>query len=149
MKNDEGIYGFTSAYRFLSNFWYVDIMMYGQVYRSVEHAYQAAKATNAEDRERIRNCPSPAAAKQVGRKIKVREDWENVKLGVMEALLRRKFTHTSLKQDLVDTGSLYLEETNTWGDTFWGVCKGVGTNHLGLLLMKIRSNLEAENAAKQ
>ena len=31
-----------------------------------------------------------------------------------------------------------IVEENTWGDTFWGVCKGVGENHLGKLLMEIR-----------
>jgi predicted NAD-dependent protein-ADP-ribosyltransferase YbiA (DUF1768 family) len=34
-----------------------------------------------------------------------------------------------------------LIEGNWWGDTYWGVCNGVGENHLGKLLMKIRDYL--------
>jgi predicted NAD-dependent protein-ADP-ribosyltransferase YbiA (DUF1768 family) len=34
-----------------------------------------------------------------------------------------------------------LIEENTWGDTFWGICKGQGENHLGRLLMQIRDEL--------
>lgn len=31
---------------------------------------------------------------------------------------------------------------NYWKDTYWGVCNGVGENHLGKLLMKIREKLK-------
>lgn len=31
-------------------------------------------------------------------------------------------------------------EVNNWGDTYWGVCNGIGDNHLGKILMKIRDN---------
>jgi predicted NAD-dependent protein-ADP-ribosyltransferase YbiA (DUF1768 family) len=41
-------------------------------------------------------------------------------------------------QKLLDTGTQTLVEGNWWGDVFWGVCKGVGSNHLGKLLMKLR-----------
>jgi hypothetical protein len=34
-----------------------------------------------------------------------------------------------------------LAEGNWWGDTFWGTCKGTGHNHLGKILMDIRSEL--------
>ncbi len=33
-----------------------------------------------------------------------------------------------------------IVERNTWNDTFWGVCKGKGENHLGILLMEIRDS---------
>jgi predicted NAD-dependent protein-ADP-ribosyltransferase YbiA (DUF1768 family) len=39
---------------------------------------------------------------------------------------------------LIDTGNEELCEFNTWGDTFYGVCNGVGKNILGKLLMEIR-----------
>ena len=45
------------------------------------------------------------------------------------------------KQKLIDTGDIELVEVNSWGDTFYGVCNGVGENHLGKLLMKIRKEL--------
>lgn len=34
-----------------------------------------------------------------------------------------------------------LIEGNTWGDTFWGVCRGKGENNLGKILMRLRSEL--------
>lgn len=36
-----------------------------------------------------------------------------------------------------------IVEENSWRDTYWGVCKGVGENHLGKILMKIRDELIA------
>lgn len=42
-----------------------------------------------------------------------------------------KFTHNpELKALLIKTGDAYLEETNTWHDTYWGVCNGKGLNNL-------------------
>lgn len=41
---------FTGKYRFLSNFYEVPIIVDGIKYRSVEHAFQAAKATNELDK---------------------------------------------------------------------------------------------------
>ncbi len=60
----------------------------------------------------------------------------------MYRLLRAKFTQNSeIRQKLLDTGSAYLEETNYWHDTFWGVYNGNGENHLGKLLMLVRDEI--------
>lgn len=94
---------------------------------------------------RILSCPE---AKRLGGRIPIRHDWEQVKLDVMEAILRDKFTrHHDLQAWLLDTGNRELVEGNTWGDRFWGVCGGVGENHLGRLLMKIRAELRSEGIA--
>ena len=42
---------------------------------------------------------------------------------------------------LLKTRDTELVEGNTWGDIYWGVCNGVGENHLGKILMRIRSEL--------
>jgi ribA/ribD-fused uncharacterized protein len=111
-------------------------------YPSVEHAFQAAKTLRADERQRIRACPTAAEAKQTGRHLTLRPDWDTTKLGVMEQLLRQKFTtHAALREQLKSTRPRLLVEENTWGDTFWGVCKGLGENHLGRLLMAIREEL--------
>jgi hypothetical protein len=47
-----------------------------------------------------------------------------------------------LKQLLLATGDKELIEGNTWGDTFWGVCNGIGQNHLGKILMAKRTELK-------
>ncbi len=130
---------FVGGHRWLSNFWLVPVMFEGHQYRSVEHAYVAAKTTDPAIREQVRLIETPGAAKRFGRKIELRPDWETVKLGVMEIMLRSKFRQERLRLLLLSTGDAELVEGNTWGDTFWGVCDGVGENHLGKLLMKLRA----------
>ena len=84
---------------------------------------------------------TPGLAKKLGRKATIRPDWEKIKLPIMEYLLRQKFGDKTLKALLIGTGDAELVEGNMWGDTYWGVCKGKGENHLGKLLMKIREEL--------
>ena len=69
-----------------------------------------------------------------------------MKLQLMERLLLKKFddNHPQLQQMLLATGEEELVEGNYWGDVYWGVCNGVGENHLGKLLMKIRDQLKAK-----
>lgn len=129
---------FQGDYRFLSNFWPAKVTLDGVEYPTVEHAYVAAKTLNNELRASVLACASPGDAKRLGRRFSLRPDWDDVKLGVMESLLRQKFAITALKAKLVATHPHELVELNTWGDTFWGVCRGSGANHLGRLLMMIR-----------
>lgn len=133
--------GFFGEYRFLSNFWPAEIIVEGKVYPTVEHAYQASKTLDPEEKEDIRECDTPGKAKRLGKKVKVRDDWDEAKLGIMEELVRKKFQIPELKQKLINTRDTYLEESNKWGDIFWGVCNGKGSNHLGKILMKVRSEL--------
>ena len=42
------------------------------------------------------------------------------------------------------TGDAELVEGNTWNDTYWGVCNGVGHNHLGKILMQVRQELQVK-----
>ena len=137
----QAIKSFRGPYRWLSNFWPAQVVLDGIVFGSVEHAYQAAKTLDLDHRRAIAGLAKPGQAKRYGRKLQVREDWEQVKLAVMEDLLRQKFSHPDLGQKLLDTGDACLEESNVWRDFFWGVCDGKGENHLGRLLMKIRDGL--------
>lgn len=135
---------FQGGYRYLSNFHLVDVELDGVVYTSTEAAYQAAKTLDKERRKDFEKA-SPRDAKRMGRALALRPDWEQVKIEVMEKLLRQKFAKgTQLAQALIATENEELIEGNTWKDTFWGVCNGVGTNYLGKLLMKIRSELRGE-----
>ena len=136
---------FRGDFRFLSNFYPCEIFDKGIRYTSTEHAYQAAKTLDKEEKRQIQLCSSPGEAKKLGRKITIRVDWEYIKLSVMEDLIRQKFSrHEKLKQRLLATEDVYLEESNNWHDSFWGICNGVGKNHLGLILMKIREELKNE-----
>lgn len=138
---------FSGEYRFLSNFWPAPVMLDGVVYPTVEHAYQAAKSTDYTVRNTILKCWNATQAKAYGRRVKIRDDWESVKLDIMADLVWLKFQEPTLRRQLVDTAGHYLIEGNTWGDTFWGVCRGVGQNHLGRILMNVREHLiRAEQA---
>lgn len=122
---------FRGKYDFLSNFYYYNGT-------SVEHIYQAAKAETISDYLMILRADTPAKAKKLGRTIKIRKSWDEIKLIVMEEALRHKFSNRDLAIKLVQTYPQKIVEQNDWGDTFWGVCKGIGHNHLGLLLMRVR-----------
>lgn len=138
----EKIDHFFAEYRFLSNFWLSKVTLDGVQYDTVEHAYQAAKTYNAQDRLKIKNCPSPALAKKAGYKVVLRPDWDEVKVDIMKSLVRQKFfAHKGLRNSLVDTGDAELIEGNGWDDTFWGVCNGKGENNLGKILMAVRDEL--------
>lgn len=136
------IKGFNGRYRFLSNFAPAKVIWDELEYPSVEHAYQAAKTLDLSVRRKIRNAEKPGDAKRAGKNVPLRADWEQVKLSIMEKLVRKKFQISDLKRALLNTGDSLLEETNKWGDTFWGVCNNRGENHLGKILMKIRDELK-------
>ena len=136
---------FTGAFRFLSNFFPSPVEFEGLTYATVEHAFQAAKTVNPVERERIQRCSTPGAAKRLGREVVLRPEWERIRLGVMKELVRQKFTHDPrLRAQLLKTYPHPLVEENTWGDRFWGVCGGVGENHLGRILMEVRAGLRAD-----
>ncbi len=136
------ISSFQGEYFFLSNFFYSSFESDGEIYSTVEHAFQAAKTFDREKQKSIRLAVSPAQAKQLGRPVPLRPDWEQVKFDIMLALLRQKFSQADLRQKLLDTGDFELIEGNTWGDKVWGcvLYKGqwIGRNHLGKLLMQVR-----------
>ena len=133
---------FEDEYFFLSNFSPSVFELDGREYATVEHAFQAFKATNDIDHNWIADAKTPAEAKKRGRKIIMRKDWDDVKIGVMEKCLRKKFEDKHLRKKLLDTGDKELVEFNWWGDKFWGVCEDVGKNNLGKLLMKLRGEIK-------
>jgi ribA/ribD-fused uncharacterized protein len=130
---------FRGKYSFLSNFYEVPVFYDNEEYPSVEHAYQAAKTLDLEYRAMIRKAITPSKAKQLGRVVPIRENWELIKLPVMRNLVAQKFTDPKLRLWLLETAPATLEEGNYWGDTYWGVdLQGNGQNWLGKILMEIR-----------
>eukprot|EP00897_Mesotaenium_endlicherianum_P002400 jgi/Mesen1/2188/ME000152S01278 len=131
-------------------------------WRSVEHFYQAQKFAgvdhplSAKTIEDIRAAESPEEAARIGRRMErrvpesVQKDWGSVKLTVMEAALRQKFsTYPALRALLLSTGGSALVESSPH-DYFWGVGRtNTGTNHLGKLLMRLRSDLEGRGQGKE
>ena len=138
------IESFTMENSFLSNFYPCLIEFEGDIYRTLEHAYQAAKTHDPDERRKIREEERAGKAKQMGKRVTIREDWEQIKVEVMRDLLKKKFENPQLRKLLLDTYPHDLVEGNNWGDTFWGVCRGHGKNMLGVLLMQLRSELRGE-----
>ena len=136
---------FEGNYRFLSNFYGAPVEFEGLTYPSVEHAFVAAKTLDQNKRVHISHIGTAREVKAYGRKLSLRPDWEQVKLSIMEDLVRQKFTHwPGLQQMLLDTGDQELIEGNWWHDKFWGIDLKTreGENHLGKILMKVRAELQ-------
>jgi len=144
------IYKFADKYYFLSNFFVDEIKYKGKSYQSLEHAYQSQKTTSDSEHDWIKNAPTPEKAKYFGKKIKIRKDWDDVKLDIMLNLIRIKFEKPELKKLLLETGNEELVEGNYWHDNTWGNCTCVncktieGKNHLGKILMKVRQEIRDE-----
>lgn len=136
---------FKGQYRFLSNFYMVPIEFEGEIYPSSEHAYMAAKTEVFAIRKQIAACATPAEAKKMGRRIKLRDGWETMKYNVMLDILRSKFSGSAMQYKLLLTCDAELVEGNWWGDKIWGVClkTGQGQNLLGKALMQVRKELQS------
>jgi predicted NAD-dependent protein-ADP-ribosyltransferase YbiA (DUF1768 family) len=113
------ILGFFGEYKWLSNFHLCPVTYEGVVYPSSENAFQAAKF--------YKMTPEDV------------DEWNKRRSPVMLRILCNKFEKNRDLRDkivgLFSKGTMtYLEETNWWNDTYWGVCDGKGQNELGSLL---------------
>lgn len=145
----------TDETRFLSNFYpyktktgekyphKVSVYMNGIEFDCVENAYQAAKLLSKEEQIAFsKMTPYETKAIMDAGLKEVRPDWENIKLDIMTELVFQKFLGSKdLTKLLLATEEKELVEGNTWGDIFWGICDGKGQNHLGQILMAVRSYL--------
>ena len=150
MDKLETIISFDGKYAFLSNFFYAPFVYEDNIYPTNEHFFQAMKTLDPEERRKIAEAKTPGVAKRLGRRVQLREDWEEVKIDIMRLGLSLKFhAHMHLIEKLIETGDADLIEGNTWHDNFWGIClcpkcQGRGQNHLGRLLMEVRERFREE-----
>ncbi len=111
-------------------------------FKTVENYYQAMKFGDEETVRRISNM-DPYEAKRYAAKYRgqlhLNDQFD--RLMVMETALRHKFAKgTSWHKKLMETEG-EIVEWNNWHDQYWGKTgDGVGENHLGKLLMKIRDS---------
>ena len=150
-KKNKKISSFKGEYSFLSNFYEAPVTYDGIAYQNNEAAFQAQKVAPkkgeipfADPRLEFANL-GPSEAKKLGRHVPLRKDWEQVKYGIMKAIVYAKFSQNEdLREKLLETGDAYIEEGNTWGDKTWGTVDGEGKNLFGHILMDIRDALYCE-----
>lgn len=143
---------FTGEYKFLSNFYIVDVLNLfdGFIYSSVEHAYMSMKSDLPEWKEYCRNKEnSCGAVKRKSYELTLIDGWETKKLIYMREFVTYKFLHNKeLQIKLLETGNQNLIEGNFHGDVFWGMTllenPNFGENHLGRILMEIRDKIKLE-----
>lgn len=138
---------FRDEYEFLSNFYEAPVH-YEYDYGSNEAAFQSRKATTFDEIYQFTKY-RPSESKKFGRKVKLRADWESVKVDFMRDIVYAKFLQNpELAEKLLATGGAELIEGNHWHDTFWGVDSktGAGKNWLGKILMEVRANLGSLDA---
>jgi ribA/ribD-fused uncharacterized protein len=142
----------TALNRLLSNMHLLDapiVDRHGIPYRTVEHAYQAAKTSNLEQRRALaallNSDPQWAGlpAKSAGRRVTMDPGFNDKRLAIMEYLLRKKFSQPRFRDALLSTAPHDIVEIDPRGyDKFWGMTPtGQGLNHLGRIIQLIRSDL--------
>lgn len=131
---------FRGEHWYLSNMYPCDITYNGHHFTCVEAAFQAQKdLSRVSEFEGI----SGKDAKRLGRQVRLREGWNEMRDDIMKEILDVKFSDPELArklasdQDIKRSGGVITEE-NEWGDRYWGVCNGVGRNRLGELLQEVR-----------
>ncbi len=120
------------------------IECFGSRWPTAVHAYEAQKFSDAFIRSCIRRARSPEAAEEFASRYQHRADSLSVKakLMCMETILRAKLAqHRGVRESLLKSGTAHIVH-NTPNDAFWGCGRdGNGHNHLGILWMKLRSEL--------
>ena len=142
-KMDEVIGFYPREFYPLDNFSSFKVEWNGYLYSSLEEAYQAASfMTSDEDLvEKIKNSHSADEAQRIAyaNRDKQRKDWNEVKVSIMEELLRLKIEQNPyvLKKLLQTKDYLIVEDSPK--DSFWGWgLNRDGENNLGKLWMKLR-----------
>ena len=135
---------YTPTFYVFNNFSAHAVEFRGRLYPTAEHAYQAAKCTDPQGQEEIRNARSPLLAKSLanGKYRGARDpDWGSKKLALVEEILRAKLAqHAEAREALLKSdGEEIVEDSPT--DYFWGAgADGSGQNLLGKTWMKIRED---------
>jgi len=139
-------YGRNRPYFELSNFYQSHLYLDDHVWQTVEHYYMAQKTLDPNEQTKIRNAPTAATAKAMGRRVKLRPNWDNIKFDIMFKACYAKFSQNrDLKQLLLDTGERPLHE-DTKKDNIWGGGPNNpnGQDLLGKVLVKVRNTLRKE-----
>ena len=143
IETDTGIYGLFGKYRPLSNFHLEPIWFDGRQFQTSEAAYMSRKTYVEEEKIALASCTTGPQAKKLGQVVALRKDWEVVKESEMLQVQKAKYKQSEFCRSLLlSTGDKYIEESNWWGDNYWGKCETHGRNVLGQILMYVRSKYQ-------
>lgn len=134
-----------TRFHYLSPFSAHRIEIWGEVFATVEHAYQASRIKPGIERGSIKEAGSPLEAWRRGQLYKndlqLRVEPFD-KYAIMEALFRAKMVqHSDIVDILKESGDCELLKVIDT-DYYWGTGKdGTGQNQMGQLWMKLRAEL--------
>jgi len=146
-KMDEVIGFYPREFYPFDNFSSFKVEWNGYLFSSVEEAYQAASFMGSDEElvEKIKKSHSADEAQRIAyaNRDKRREDWDDVKISIMEELLRLKIKQNPyVKKKLLQTEDYMIVEDSP-KDDFWGWGPNRnGQNNLGKLWMKLRGELK-------
>ena len=146
-KMDEFIGFYPREFYPFDNFSSFKVEWNGYLFSSVEEAYQAASFMGSDEElvEKIKKSHSADEAQRIAyaNRDKRREDWDDVKISIMEELLRLKIEQNPyVKKKLLQTEDYMIVEDSP-KDDFWGWGPNRnGQNNLGKLWMKLRGELK-------
>ncbi len=112
---------------------------------TAEAALQAYKDPNNKEyvKKQIES-RSPLSSKNMGMKAKLRDDWKDIRETIMYNILVCKFLQHPRLQDVLLATGLSPIVHRTRGDNVWGVGGGKGSNILGKLLVKLRTQFQRQ-----
>lgn len=147
LDNDKQVFFYEQDFYVLSNFSSFQLRWKGIKFLCSEVAYHWEKFPGLPLQRDLLACESAHDAFKLAEQYKtaVRKDWNEVRVGIMRAMLMAKATqHPYVRTKLLQTGDRALIE-NSWRDSFWGWGENRdGQNMLGKLWMEVRAELRAE-----
>lgn len=151
LDTDTQVFFYEQDFYVLSNFSAFMVQMSDRLFPTSEHAYHWHKFPGDPLKQRSIQVASSAheAFKMAERwKQYRREDWDEVKVGIMRQILLAKVTqHEYVRRKLLATGDRELIE-DSWRDDYWGWGPNRdGKNMLGQLWMQVRAELRADSAS--
>ncbi len=144
-ETDEVVYFYTPSFDALNNFSAHRIEIWNKRFPTAEHTFQWKKFSEVSSAiaKLILQAGCPEEAQNIAHEHKSAQpkDWQEKKVAVMEEILQAKFIqHETVRDALKKSGSRIIYE-NSPIDSFWGVGPdGNGTNMVGVLWMKIRTD---------
>lgn len=136
-------YGHKSGhYKCFSNWYSCSFTWNGYTWANSEQALMSAKSFDKNYHKKIKKATNPADAKRLGRSVKLRPDWDQVKFNIMVEILLAKFSQNpELKKILLETEDQVIHED--CNDPWWGGGPNYpgGRDYLGKALCSVRKTL--------